>query len=195
MLTMLQETIAETHAYLGRLMRQRLNLRLSEPVDYLLGRGRHAWRATVASDLEQSGKCRRCGTHRCDHFSRNGHRPRTLGLLDYVLALQLPRVVCTCGGSVALDFKGLLRPYQRLGDEIDAQIHRWGAISISLREMQAELAHSAVGRLGLRTINERLHQLGELTPDLDATQVPPILQIDAIWFTQLYLIHSLYSYK
>jgi hypothetical protein len=94
-----------------------------------------------------------------------------------------------------LDFKGLLRPYQRLGDEIDAQIHRWGAISISLREMQAELAHSTVGRLGLRTINERLHQLGELTPDPDATQVPPILQIDAIWFTQLYLIHSLYSYK
>jgi len=155
----------------------------------------HARRATVAYDLEQSGKCRRCGMHRCDHFSRNGHRPRALGLWDYMLALQLPRVVCTCGGSVALDFTGLLRPHQRLGDEIDAQIHRWGAISITLREMQAELAHSAVGRLGLRTTNERLHQLGELTPDLDATQVPRILQIDAIWFTQLYLIHSLYSYK
>jgi len=128
-------------------------------------------------------------------FQPQWSSPADLGVIGLCASLQLPRVVCTCGGSVALDFKGLLRPYQRLGDEIDAQIHRWGAISISLREMQAELAHSAVGRLGLRTINERLHQLGELTPDLDATQVPPILQIDAIWFTQLYLIHSLYSYK
>ena len=166
-------------------MRQRLNQRLSEAVDYLLGRGRHDRRATVPPDLEQSGQCQRCGTHRCDHFSRNGHRPRILALLNYVLALQLPRVVCACGGSVVLDFTGLLRPYQRLGADVDAQIRRWGAMSISLREMQAELAHSAVGRLGLRTLNKRLHQLRELTPDLDATQVPPILQIDAIWFTQL----------
>jgi len=33
-------------------------------------------------------------------------------------------VVCACGGSVAVDFKGLLRPYQRLGDDVDAQIRR-----------------------------------------------------------------------
>jgi hypothetical protein len=160
-------------------------LRLSATVDYLLGRRRYDRRAVVPRDWEQTGRCQGCGSHRCDHFSRNGHRPRTLGLWDYVLPLALPRVVCQCGGSVQLDFAGLLRPYQRLGDDIDAQIQRWGAMSISLREMQAELAHSAVGRLGLRTINERLHQLQELTPDLDADQVPPILQIDAIWYTQL----------
>jgi transposase-like protein len=182
---MLHEAIAETHAYMGRLMSQRLNLRLSAAVDYLLGRRRYDRRAVVPRDWEQTGRCQGCGSHRCDHFSRNGHRPRTLGLWDYVLPLALPRVVCQCGGSVQLDFAGLLRPYQRLGDDIDAQIQRWGAMSISLREMQAELAHSAVGRLGLRTINERLHQLQELTPDLDADQVPPILQIDAIWYTQL----------
>jgi hypothetical protein len=183
--TLLCEAIAETHAYLGRLMSQRLNLRLSAAVDYLLGRGRYDRRAGVPADWEQAGRCHRCGSHRCEHFSRNGHRPRTLGLWDCVLRLALPRVVCECGGSVQLDFAGLLRPYQRLGEDIDAQIQRWGSMSISLREMQAELAHSAVGQLGLRTINERLHQLQELTPDLDATQVPPILQIDAIWYTQL----------
>lgn len=183
--TVLHEAIAETHAYLGRLMSQRLNLRLSVAVDYLLGRRRYDRRAAVPRDWEQTGRCQRCGSHRCDHFSRNGHRPRTLGLWDYVLPLALPRVVCQCGGSVQVDFAGLLRPYQRLGDDIDAQIQRWGAMSISLREMQAELAHSAVGPLGLRTINERLHQLQALAPDLDADQVPPILQIDAIWYTHL----------
>jgi hypothetical protein len=181
----LHETIDEIHAYLGRLMSQRLNLRLAAAVDHLLGRRRYDRRAAVPGDWEQTGRCRRCGSHHCDHFSRNGHRPRTLGLLAYLLPLALPRVVCQCGGSVQLDFEGLLRPYQRLGDDIDAQIQRWAGMSISLREMQAELAHSAVGRLGLRTINERLHQLQELTPDLEVSQVPPILQIDAIWYTQL----------
>ena len=107
---MLHAAIAETHAYLGRLMSQRLNARLSTAVDYLLGRQRYDRRAAVPSAWEQTGRCRRCGSQRCDHFSRNGHRPRTLGLWDYVLPLALPRVVCQCGGSVQLDFAGLLRP-------------------------------------------------------------------------------------
>ena len=77
---MLHETIAETHAYLGRLMRQRLNMRLSAAADYLLGRGCYDRCAGVSVDWEQTGRCLRCGSHRCDHFSRNGHRPRTLGI-------------------------------------------------------------------------------------------------------------------
>jgi hypothetical protein len=84
---MLHETLDEIHAYLGRLMSQRLNLRLSAAVDHLLGRRRYDRRAAVPGDWEQIGRCRRCGSHRCDHFSRNGHRPRTLGLLAYVLPL------------------------------------------------------------------------------------------------------------
>ena len=182
---MLRATLDESHAFLSRLMSQRLNLCLSAAVDHLLGRSRYDRRASVPSDWLQTGRCLRCGSQRCDHFSRNGHRPRLLGLWECLLSLALPRVVCQCGGSVQLDFAGLLRPYQRLGDPIDEQIRRWGALSLSLRAMQTELAQSAVGALGLRTINERLHQLQELTPELAATDVPPVLQIDAIWFTQL----------
>ena len=51
--------------------------------------------------------------------------------------------------------------------------------------MQAELAHGFVGPLGLRTLTERLHQLQGLTPDLESPEVPSIVQVDAIWFTQL----------
>ena len=98
-----------------------------------------------------------------------------------MLPLALPRVVCQCDRSVQLDFAGLLRPYQRLGDDIDVQIQRWGAMGSSLREMQAEWAHSTAGALGLRTINQRLHQLQELAPDPADSQVHLILQIDAIW--------------
>jgi len=180
----LQE-VSDTQVFLDQLMSTRLTLRLNQAVDQLLGRARYTRRARVPYDWEQVGACVRCGSHRGDHFSRNGSRPRTVTFLDFQAHLRLPRVVCQCGGSVRLHFDGLLRPYQRLGDDVDAQIRRWAQLRLSLREMQAELAHSRVGSLGWRTLNERLHQLRELTPDLDAQHVPPILQIDAIWFTQV----------
>jgi hypothetical protein len=63
-------------------------------------------------------------------------------------------VVCQCSGSVQLDFTGLLRPYQRLSDDVDAQIQRWGKMGHSLRDMQTELRHGHLGPLGLRTLCE-----------------------------------------
>ena len=51
--------------------------------------------------------------------------------------------------------------------------------------MQGELAHSYMGVLGQRTLLQRLHQLQTLTPGADECPTPPILQLDAIWFTQL----------
>ena len=51
--------------------------------------------------------------------------------------------------------------------------------------MQGELAHSYMGVLGQRTLLKRLHQLQALTPGADERPTPPLLQLDAIWFTQL----------
>jgi transposase-like protein len=42
-----------------------------------------------------------------------------------------------------------------------------------------------IGPLSLRTLNQRLHQLIDLEPEHDAEDVPPILQLDAIWATVL----------
>ncbi len=53
--------------------------------------------------------------------------------------LRWPRFVCECGGSITLDLDDWLRPYQRIGSDVDAQIQRWGALSVSLRAMQGEL--------------------------------------------------------
>jgi transposase-like protein len=79
----------------------------------------------------------------------------------------------------------VLRPYQRIWDDVDAQIQRWGALALSLRQMRRELEHLHIGPLALRTLNQRLHQLVHLDPDRDAEDVPPILQVDAIWVTML----------
>ncbi len=85
----------------------------------------------MATDWEQSGRCRNCTTQWCDHFSHNGYRSRTLGFLDYACHLRLPRAVCQCGGNVQLMFTGLLRPNQRLSNEVDAQIQHWGKMGHS----------------------------------------------------------------
>ena len=182
---MLTTAFSEVQAAMQRQMSERLNQLLAQGVDHLLARTAYARRAGVPADWEQIGRCSNCKTHHCDHFSRNGYRPRILGFLDYQLHLRLPRVVCQCGGSVELDFSGLLRPYQRLSDEVDEQIQRWGQMGHSLRAMQAELQHCQLGPLGLRTLCERLHQLQDLTPGADELVTPPVLQIDAIWFSQL----------
>ena len=78
------------------------------------------------------------------------------------IQIRWPRVKCQCGGSVKLNLAGWLEPYQRLTDEVDMLIQRWGALSLSLRQMRKELAHTYIGPLGLRTLNERLHQLRTL---------------------------------
>jgi hypothetical protein len=94
--------------------------------------------------------------------------------------LRWPRFVCECGGSITLDLADWLRPYQRIGSDVDAQIQRWGALGVSLPAMQRELAHSYIGVLGQRTLLKRLHQLQNLTPGADERPTPPILQLDAI---------------
>ena len=136
--------------------------------------------------MRREGTCCRCGSSRSQLFSRNGFRSRRPLSTEWgEWSLELPRVRCECGGSVKIDFGDLLRPYQRLGDDVDAQIQRWGSMAVSLRQMRQELRHTYIGPLALRTLNNRLHQLINLDPNREAEDVPPILQIDAIWVTLL----------
>ena len=170
-------------------LRQTISLRLTDllvaMVHHVLNRAYHRRRATVSRRLRREGKCCRCGSRKSHRFTRNGFRTRQLLTRWGELWIDLPRVRCECGGSVGIDFGGLLRPYQRTWDDVDAQIGRWGALAVSLRQMRKELKHLHIGPLALRTLNRRLHHLADLTPDREPTDVPSILQIDAIWITLL----------
>jgi transposase-like protein len=177
--------IDEGYRALEQAIMQRLNLWLQMAVTVLLGREPYERRQLVRHWVEQEGCCVRCKSRESRRFSRNGSRPRTLGFMDFVLRIRLPRVICVCGGSVRLDFGGLLRPYQRLDDQVDVQIQRWAALGMSLRQMRQELQCLRLGPLALRTLTRRLHRLQDLTPDWDPADVPPILLIDAIWATEL----------
>jgi len=182
---LLEGAIAETH---GRLLAQlgpEIGARLSASAEHVLGRAPYVRRGHVPYSIEQTRACPKCRSVQSQRFSRNGSRLRHLLTRWGEVPLRWPRFVCECGGSLTLDLDDWLRPYQRIGSDVDAQIQRWGALSVSLREMQGELAHSYMGVLGQRTLLKRLHQLQALTPGADEHPTPPILQLDAIWFTQL----------
>ena len=151
----------------------------------MLGRAPYVRRGHVPYSIEQTRACPKCRGVQSQRFSRNGSRRRHLLTRWGEVPLRWPRFVCECGGSITLDLDDWLRPYQRIGSDVDAQIQRWGALSVSLRGMQGELAHSYMGVLGQRTLLKRLHQLQNLTPGADERPTPPVLQLDAIWFTQL----------
>jgi putative transposase len=161
-----------------------LNELLVAIASHVVGRRHHVRRRHVPARLRREGKCCRCGSRHSRQFSRNGFRKRQpLQTIWGEVPLELPRVRCECGGSVQIDWESLLRPYQRIGDDVDAQIRRWGGMAVSLRQMQREMKHLHFGPLALRTLNKRLHQLITLDPNRQAEDVPPILQIDATWVT------------
>ena len=182
--TLYEVTLDEALHTLCQVISGRLNALLVAIVCYVVGRSYHVRRQQVPEQLRREGTCCRCGSSRSQLFSRNGFRSRCPLLTEWgEWSLELPRVRCECGGSVKIDFGDLLRPYQRLGDDLDAQIQRWGSMAVSLRQMRQELTHTYIGPLALRTLNKRLHQLVNLDPNREAEDVPPILQIDAIWVT------------
>ena len=52
----------------------------------------------------------------------------------------------------------------------DGEVRRWGALRVSLREMQQELAHLHLTPLALRTLNRRLQQVASAPMPQDGAQ-------------------------
>ena len=184
--TLFEAALDEAEQTLCQVLSARLQMLLVAVVDHVVGRAHYARRGWVPKRLRREGKCCRCGSRQSRRFSRNGFRFRKpLATLWGELSIALPRVRCECGGSVRIDFGDLIQPHQRIGSDVDAQIQRWGGMAMSLRQMRQELKHLHIGPLAMRTLNKRLHQLADLDPGREAEEVPPILQVDAIWITRL----------
>ncbi len=183
--------LAETQAELVKRLGEAVGQGLDGTIELMLGRSAYVRRARIGPWVEVSAVCQRCKCRQSQRFLRNGHRAHTVLTLWGEVTVWVQRLVCVCGGSVQLAMDGWLRPYQRIGDDIDAQVRRWGALRLSLREMQAELAQLHLPPLALRTLNQRLQQVAALpaatTPAAvtPPSPVPPVLQVDAIWVTQL----------
>ncbi len=182
---LLSDAITAGEEALAQMVVRRLNELLVMAVTYLLGRQSYERRTQLGVWEEMEGRCVRCQSHSVRRFSRNGYRPRSLltpvGWVDFLL----PRVRCECGGSVRLELAGLIRPYQRISDAVDEEIRHWYSLGLSLRQLEREVRRSWLGPLGRRTLLNRLHQITTLPEQQRPSPVPPVLQVDAIWATQI----------
>ena len=180
------EAMAEAQKETVRQLERRVEQKLTESIAAMLERAPYERREKVGSWVEIAGQCQRCKSRQSQRFSRNGGRERALESKWGVLAVWQQRLVCECGGSVRLEIEAWLRPYQRIGEDVAAQIQRWGALRLSLREMQQEAERLLMSPLALRTLNQRLQQVSQREErTATAGEVPPVLQVDAIWVTQL----------
>ena len=171
---------------LCRTIGARLTALLVAIVSHVVGRRHHVRRTHVPKRLRREGKCCRCGSTHSRRFSRNGFRKREPLVMSWgEIPFEIPRVRCQCGGSVKIDFGGVIRPYQRIGDDVDDQIQRLGSMAVSLRQMREWFGQLHIGPLALRTLNERLHLLQDLDPNREVEGVPPVVEVDAIWVTLL----------
>ncbi len=154
----LQQALTNAHDSLLKAVRQEINERLVQAVIILLHRLFHQRREGLGLWLEEQGQCQRCKSKAVRDFKCDGYRSRTLLTPLGWIEFHLPRVSCRCGGSVTLNLEGLVRPYQRISDVVDAQIKRWYRLEMSLRQIQKELAAPYIGLLGLRILLLRIQQ-------------------------------------
>jgi transposase-like protein len=158
-----------------------INQALEQYVDDRLGRAPYVRRKRVrGSDVL---RCQRCGSRVRAHFSRNGYRQRGLTLVIGPIQIALPRVRCQCGGSVSLNWPDL-RPRQRLGADWQALVQHWSKLTYSLRQIKQEVDAGIGTSVGLRSLNERLHQIAAQLPTWQTRwldDVPPVVMVDAIW--------------
>jgi len=178
--TILDEAVQTLRQTIGA----RINTFLVGATDDAVGRPHYVRRKRLSERLHGQAQCHRCGSSRSRRFSRNGFRPRQpLVTMWGEVPIELPRVKCDCGGSVQVNCGAVLAPYQRLGADVDAQIQRWGGALLSLRQMRQEAEQLYLGPVALRTLSQRVHQLKMLDPHRDSQDMPPIVQVDALWAT------------
>jgi transposase-like protein len=168
---------AELQAQLAQAVIERVEKQLEAEVEAWLHRGYHQRRCHVSR--QSRAYCQRCGTRKARAFSRNGHRQRQMVTCYGVLTFWLPRVVCACGGSVAIPFS-IVQPYQRWWDDVLEQIERWAQLGLSLRQMQGEIGKQMKTQVGLRKLNAVVGAVA-VSPAIELTSVPPIILLDAIW--------------
>jgi putative transposase len=129
--------------------------------------------------------CQRCGSRDVRRFQRNGHYRRGLDTHWGHLCLEMPQVRCECGGSVRLPYQ-VLRPRQRLWDDLEWEIRAEYGWGLSLRWIKAKQDAVLQGSLGLRTLNQCIHRMAAGLPVWKQRQClgfPPVVRLDGIWVT------------
>jgi transposase-like protein len=158
---------------------------LEVEVDKLLQRKRHGRNKRIGEEVKGQAYCRKCGSHRVRDFWRNGHYRRGLDTHWGHVEIEMPQVLCRCGGSVEMPLR-TIRKGQRIWEDLALEMQAEYGWGLSLRWIKAKEDAKLNGSLGLRTINERVQRAGagrEAWLQREIESFPPVVEVDGIWIT------------
>lgn len=182
--TFVERLLAQIEAKVGYVVKRCIETALEAEVSLLLERERYE-RHSTHTGRRGAAQCQRCGSRELSMFQRNGHYVRHVDTGWGRLPIDMPQVECACNGAVQLPLQ-TLRPYQRFWDDLEAEMRGQYGQGLSLREVKANLDEQLHASTGLRTVNERVHQVAALVPgwrEHPLAAVPPVVRLDGLWLT------------
>jgi transposase-like protein len=160
---------------------------LETEIERWLGRKPHVRRRRIRPQ-EVAMQCRRCFTHQRCNFQRNGHYRRALDTHWGRVMINVPQVICICGGSVPVSFRTIRRG-QRLWDDLTLEVQVQYGQGLSYRQIKADWDARLGSSLGLRTLNQSVLARAakhEPCPNWCIEKVPPVVRLDGIWITVMF---------
>ena len=157
---------------------------LEAEVTLLLRRGWYE-RRRVEDRLRTRAKCTQCGSAYARDFRRDGHYKRYLDTGWGRIQIWVPQLECVCGGKVTVRYQTIRRG-QRIWDDLEEGIREQSGWGMTLRQSKMQLDVRLQSSVGLRTLNERIHQMSKLVPGWRQQvlqDVPPVVRVDGIWLT------------
>lgn len=132
-------------------------------------------------------QCGHGGCRDANGFIRDGHSRRQLATgWGNLSDLPVPMLECQKCQHDVVSHIALLEKHQRFWMDLDQQVLFGSGFGESFRQMQERWSASVEGRVGLRTLNERLNQIESLAQAAHTVfliDAPPVLQLDGIWVT------------
>jgi transposase-like protein len=179
----LQERITET---LSGVVRTTLEQALRDEVTALLGRAKGE-RRDWADCTDVAARCNRCGTTFRRQFSRAGTYVRSLVTFTTAIMLCVPRLSCTCGGMVDVEFVPLA-PYDRVWFDLEERARELAGIGVSLRDATQVLAWENGQPLAIATLNRCVNETARLADALQQGalgRIPAVVLLDGLWIKVL----------
>ena len=159
---------------------------LADEVTALVGRARYE-RRQVATPERTTAVCSGCQTGWATWLWRAGSYERTLLTIPAAVRVRVPRVSCSCGSTVRVEFT-TIGPYERSWGDVQAWARELSGLCVSLTDIREIVARASGRALSRSTLNGWVHQVADLAEALrraPVTRVPPVVMLDGVWITQL----------
>lgn len=177
---------AQVHEQVRAVVQQAVEAALEAEVTALVGRERYDRRRS-APPRPLGAVCSRCQQDWTWRSYRAGTYPRTLLTLLAAVRVRVPRLRCTCGGTIPLAFATIGR-YQRGWGELQERARELAGRCVSLEDARTVLAWTNGQPLARSTLQGWDHQAAAVAEALRAGplgRVPPVVLLDGLWIKLL----------